>query len=112
MTVVFWNRLHAATHPHPSRCVCTHTVSNVRLGTNPGRHCEFERRATAVAGSDPDPAAERPLDHEAAEIKAEPQAALRAAAPGRPCLVEDGPHVGRRQSLPAVGDPDLEPFFL
>src|SRR5438874_7869809 len=74
-----------------------------------GGDCELEGRPFAVAGGNPDPAAERSLDDQAAEVQPKAQAALRAVAARGPRLLEQVREAPRGQARPAVGDRDLEP---
>src|SRR5579864_593030 len=80
-----------------------------KSGAIPRRHGELEGRSAPVARGDPDPAAERALDHQAAKVEPESEPALRAVAARRPRLLEQGVQARRLKALPAVGDGDLEP---
>src|SRR5207253_7568751 len=84
----------------------------VFLGADPRGDGEAEGGAALVACGDPDPSAERALDHQPAEIQSQAKPALGAAAARRTGLLEHCVERASRQSLSVVGDRHLEPAAL
>src|SRR5438094_251565 len=110
----------AASRPaarRPTSCACSNSPSSISGRPKAAWRADScrastEERSLCPSRPHPDPAAERTLDHQAAQVETKTQPALGAAASRGPRLLEHRLQRRRGQALAVVRDGHLEPTAL